>query len=77
MGAEIITKSDFNKFADGKKAFKPDIIVWSEGDLDVIEIADKHKIATVNLQWLHEYASFMKMRDKLGSPPGDRLSAVR
>jgi hypothetical protein len=55
LGATIISNQEFSKFANDKKEqFKPDMIVWSEGDQQILEIACKFEIPTVNLQWLHE-----------------------
>ena len=55
LGATIISNQEFSKFSNDKKQqFRPDMVVWSEGDQLILEMADKFQIPVVNLQWLHE-----------------------
>lgn len=55
LGARLF---GFEKFAAFKKKPltkpKPDVIVWSDGDPDVLELAEKHGIAIVSTKWVAE-----------------------
>lgn len=55
LGACVISSQEFKKFVEGgKDGVKPDLIIWSEGDNQVLMAAEKFTIPIVNLQWLQE-----------------------
>lgn len=69
LGATIVSHQDFLKFANERKEqFRPDMIIWSEGDQQIVEAAEKFAIPIVNLQWLHEYAVVTRCETKLVKP---------
>lgn len=55
LGATTLSKADFMKTSQKKvSALKPDCVVWSEGDQDVLASADSVQIPVVSIKWINE-----------------------